>query len=551
MPSNIFANSSAFQHLLAHVNDIKETTISQLFEQEPERFTQFSLEAAGLFLDYSKNRLTGTTRDLLLQLAEQQHVEQQRDAMFAGQKVNFTEQRAVLHTALRAPKNQPHFLDGTDINQQIHGVLEQMRVFTEQIHRGEKRGVTGLRFTDIVNIGIGGSDLGPKMVCHALRNIARPDLRMHFVSNVDGHALDAVLRQLNPASTLFIIASKTFTTADTMLNAHSAKRWFLTFFSDAGVSHHFVAVSSNPAAVSQFGIDQKNRFDFWDWVGGRYSLWSAIGLPIALALGFEHFRALLDGACAMDQHFQHAPLAQNMPVLLALTGIWNRNFEECGSISIATYHQDLLYFPNFLQQLDMESNGKCVNRHGQATQTATAPVIWGDVGTNGQHAYFQFLHQGADITPVDFITCIRPQHALPEHHTTLLANCLAQSKALMLGKTTQQAEEELQEQGLSPQQIALLAPHRTFPGNRPSNTILMDTLSPSALGALIALYEHKVTVQGFCWGINSFDQWGVELGKVLAKSIAGTLISSEPDNNHDGSTKGLIARIRERQKSPP
>lgn len=516
--------------------------ISHLFDQQPDRFPQFSLSAAGLFLDYSKNQLTETTMTLLCDLARQQQVEQQRDAMFVGEKINFTEQRPALHTALRAPESTPHIVDGININAEVYAVLAQMQAFVEQVHNGTWRGASGLAITDVVNIGIGGSDLGPKMVCQALRSYAHQGIQSHFVSNVDGHALDAVLNQVNPATTLFIISSKTFTTIDTMLNAHSARSWFLQHFSEADLAKHFVAVSSNPAATQAFGIDAKNRFCFWDWVGGRYSLWSAIGLPIALALGFAHFRALLDGAHAMDVHFQQAPIERNMPILLALIGIWNRDLLGCASLSIAAYHQDLQAFPTYLQQLDMESNGKQINHQGLTVDVGTGPIIWGDVGTNGQHAYFQHLHQSSEITPVDFIAVLRPEHHLAEHHVVLLANCFAQSQALMRGKQAQQIAAEMAAEGMSDERIALLTPHRTFTGNRPSNTLLLDELSPATLGALIALYEHKVAVQGFCWGINSFDQWGVELGKVLAKEIEADLRSATPSTSHDSSTKGLIAK---------
>ena len=518
--------------------------ISQLFDADCNRFEQFSLSAAGLFLDYSKNRLTQESIALLCDLARQQQVEQQRDLMFAGAKINFTEQRAVLHTALRVPASGTSATTPAALLPAIHAVLAQMQTFVAQVHSGQWQGASGLHITDVVNIGIGGSDLGPKMVCTALRSFAYPGIQTHFVSNVDGHALDAVLSQVNPASTLFIISSKTFTTADTMLNAHSARSWFLQHFTEADLPQHFVAVSTNAEAVQAFGIAPENRFHFWDWVGGRYSLWSAIGLPIALTLGFAHFHALLQGAYDMDVHFQEAPLEQNLPVLLALCGIWNRDFLGCNSLSIAAYHQDLRFFPNYLQQLDMESNGKHVDKHGQRVDVATGPVIWGDVGTNGQHAYFQYLHQGSDITPVDFIAALRPQHHLHAHQVSLLANCFAQSQALMRGKSALQVQAEMQAQGVAAEQIKLLTPHRTFDGNRPSNTILVDELTPRALGALIALYEHKVTVQGFCWGINSFDQWGVELGKLLATAIEADLHTATANHSHDSSTAGLINKAR-------
>ncbi len=544
MSSSLISSCSAFKKLQQHCQQMHRQglEINDLFQQQADRFAQFSLPAAGLFLDYSKNQVTKTTLGLLFDLAREQKVEQQRFAMFSGEKINFTETRAALHTVLRSPESTPYVVDGVNLAPAVHAVLNQMKVFVEKIHSGSWRGVTGLAITDVVNIGIGGSDLGPKMVCQALRAYAYPGVRCHFVSNVDGQALDATLSQVNPATTLFIISSKTFTTADTMLNAHSARDWFLRHFSDTYLPLHFVAVSSNQAEVQAFGIAPENRFGFWDWVGGRYSLWSAIGLPIALAVGFGHFHDLLAGAYAMDVHFQEAPLERNMPVLLALIGLWNRDFLGYSSLSIAAYHQDLHAFPNYLQQLDMESNGKRINHQGQALDVPTGPIIWGDVGTNGQHAYFQHLHQGSDITPVDFIAALRARHNLPLHQVTLLANCFAQSQALMRGKTALQVATEMRDQGMTDEQIALLTPHRTFLGNRPSNTILLNELNPASLGALIALYEHKVAVQGFCWGINSFDQWGVELGKVLAKVIEADLRSGALAASHDSSTAGLIEK---------
>jgi glucose-6-phosphate isomerase len=540
------STTPAFKKLQLHLQQMRlqGVEISQLFEQETNRFNQYSISAAGLFLDYSKNQVTQITMDLLLELARQREVEKQRDAMFAGEKINFTENRAVLHTALRAPRNQVISVDGADVTKEVYGVLDRMEAFVEKVHSGAWRGASGLAITDVVNIGIGGSDLGPKMVSLALRCFAHPGIRSHFVSNVDGHALDAVLNQVNPATTLFIISSKTFTTAETMLNAHSARSWVLRQFSESDLPRHFVAVTSNIDAAKKFGIASENCFGFWDWVGGRYSLWSAIGLPIALSTSFAHFRALLDGAHTMDVHFHQAPLEQNMPVLLALTGIWNRDFLGYDSISVAAYHQDLSAFPSYLQQLDMESNGKCIDHQGLPVDVPTGPIIWGDVGTNAQHAYFQLLHQGSDITPVDFIATLKSQHDLPEHHLLLLANCFAQSQALMKGKSAQQVKTEMQAQGIYELQISQLIPHRTFKGNRPSNTILLEDLTPTSLGALIALYEHKVTVQGFCWGINSFDQWGVELGKVLAKAVEADLRSETTSAAQDGSTAGLIAMAR-------
>ncbi len=518
--------------------------MEQLFAQDPERFSRFSLEAAGLFLDYSKNRLRRSTLSLLLALARARQVEARRDAMFGGEKINCSEQRAALHTALRAPAGAAPRLDGRDIGMEIHEVLARIYAFAARVRSGDWRGHGGRPITDVVNLGIGGSYLGPKMACQALRSLAHPGLTLHFVSNVDGHDLAAVLARVDPASTLFVVASKTFTTQETMLNAKTARNWFLQRAKQADLAKHFVAVSSNTAAVESFGIDRDNMFPFWDWVGGRYSIWSAIGLPLVLAVGAENFAQFLAGGHAMDQHFRNAPLESNMPALLALVGIWNRNLLGSASLSVAPYHQDLQYFPAYLQQLEMESNGKRVATDGGALEAATCPVIWGDVGTNGQHAYFQLLHQGSDATPVDFIAALRPSHALPGHQAALLANCFAQSEALMRGKSSSQARAEMQAQGKAADQIARLAPHRTFPGNRPSNTILMEALTPATLGALIALYEHKVFVQGAIWGINSFDQWGVELGKLLAKEIEAELSGAAAPGRHDSSTNGLIARAR-------
>ena len=530
-----------YQSLQNHHAKAKDWQLRDLFAQSPRRFPEMTISAAGLFLDYSKNRMTDETLRLLVDLARERGLEAKRQAMFAGEKINATEHRAVLHTALRAPRNLALMVDGQNIAHDVHAVLDRMNAFTKRVHSGEWKGYTGKPITDVVNVGIGGSDLGPKMVCQAMRMFALPQLKMHFVSNVDGHDLDATMSQVNPETTLFIIASKTFTTMETMLNAHSARNWFLRSAKEADLPIHFVAVSTNADAVVAFGIDTENMFPFWDWVGGRYSIWSAVGLPLALAVGYERFAEFLAGAHAMDQHFCLAPLESNMPVLMALIGLWNRNFLGCTSISIAPYHHDLARFPAYLQQLDMESNGKTVTKDGEAVGVATCPVVWGDVGTNGQHAYFQLLHQGADVVPIDFIAALRPGHALPDHHAALLANCFAQSEAFMRGKTSNEVRADLLAQGMSETEIEMLVPHRTFSGNRPSNTILMDELMPSTLGALIALYEHKTFVQGVLWGVNSFDQWGVELGKVLAKTIQVELTGAIAPDRHDSSTNGLIA----------
>ena len=536
-------STTSYQALQTHAQDARQWQMRDLFAQDPQRFERLSIDAAGLFLDYSKNRLDGRTLALLANLARERGVEQLRDAMFAGDKINLTEQRAVLHTALRAPKDKQITVDGQDITADVHAVLARVKTFSDAVRNGQWRGHTGKEITDIVNIGIGGSDLGPKMVCLALRQFAHPRLTMHFVSNVDGHDMDAALSRVNPETTLFIIASKTFTTAETMMNANTARSWFLKHASEEALAKHFVAVSTNVEAIKKFGIDPDNMFPFWDWVGGRYSVWSAIGLPVALCVGYGYFADFLAGAHALDEHFRTAPIEQNLPMILALVGFWNREFLGCPSVSIAPYHQDLNRFPAYLQQLDMESNGKRVTRAGDTiTDYATGPVIWGDVGTNGQHAYFQLLHQGTDVTPIDFIAALRPAHEFQNHHAALLANCFAQSEAFMKGKTADEVRQDLAGQDAA--EIERLVPHKTFPGNRPSNTILMEYLTPATLGALIALYEHKVFVQGALWDVNSFDQWGVELGKVLAKKIEAELNGEAQPAQHDGSTNGLIARAR-------
>ena len=537
-------STASFQALAAHAIDSTDWQMRDLFAADPLRFKNMSVEAAGLFLDYSKNRLDRRTLELLVELARERGVEERREAMFRGEKINLTEQRAVLHTALRAPLDCALVVDGQDVSADVHAVLARLRAFSDAVRSGAWLGYSGKPITDIVNIGIGGSDLGPKMVCLALRQYAHPRLNMRFVSNVDGHDIDAALSGIDPETTLFIVASKTFTTGETMQNAQTARRWFLARARPDALARHFVAVSTNTAAIEAFGIDPANMFPFWDWVGGRYSVWSAIGLPIALSVGFGYFSDFLAGAHAMDLHFTATPLEQNMPVLLALTGFWNRQFLACASVSIAPYHQDLNRFPAYLQQLDMESNGKRVTRTGQPVDTSTCPVIWGDCGTNGQHAYFQLLHQGTDVTPIDFIACLRPAHELEAHHAALLANCFAQSEAFMRGKNIDEVRADLQAQGMGPADIERLAPHKTFPGNRPSNTILMEYLTPYALGALVALYEHKTFVQGVLWDVNSFDQWGVELGKVLAKNIEAELTGDAQPQRHDSSTNGLIAMAK-------
>ena len=536
--------TASYQQLQAHSTAMRETQLRQLFAANPQRFAQMTIDAAGLLLDYSKNRLDATTMSLLIDLARERGVEAQREAMFNGEKINLTEHRAVLHTALRAPRGTALVVDGQDIDADVQDVLQRVKAFTDKVRNGSWVGYTGKPISDVVNIGIGGSDLGPKMACLALRSYANPNLEMHFVSNVDGHDMEATLSKVDPETTLFIVASKTFVTAETMLNANTARAWFLLEGNEQDLAKHFVAVSTNAAAIVDFGIDPENMFPFWDWVGGRYSVWSSIGLSVALAVGFEYFSDFLAGAHAMDQHFRSAPLEQNMPVVLAMVGFWNRQFLDCTSVSIAPYHQDLSRFPAYLQQLDMESNGKRVTKDGKNVDVPTGPVIWGECGTNAQHAYFQLLHQGTDVTPIDFIAALRATHDLPGHHDALLANCFAQSEAFMTGKTGDEVRADLQAQSLAADDIEALVPHKTFPGNRPSNTIVMDQLTPATLGALIALYEHKTFVQGVLWNVNSFDQWGVELGKVLAKKIQAELTGAAQPEAHDSSTNGLIALAR-------
>ena len=529
----------------AHRAATQELRMIDEFSRDEHRAQTLSIEAAGVFLDYSKNLINADTMHMLLALANERGVTQRLDAMLGGERINVSENRAVLHMALRNPANsvRKYFLDGHDVGIDVQRVLAHMRAFTTSVRDGQWRGHTDREITDIVNIGIGGSDLGPLMVCEALRSFVHPRLTMHFVSNVDGAALDRALSKLCAETTLFIVASKTFTTQETLVNATSARDWFLVNGGrEADVAKHFVAVSTNAAAVEKFGIDTANMFEFWDWVGGRYSLWSAIGLSIALAIGMDKFDELLAGAHAMDEHFAAAPLDENMPVLLALIGVWNVNFCAAASQCIAPYAQDLHRLPAYLQQLEMESNGKSVDRDGNALTVPSCPVIWGEPGTNGQHAFFQLLHQGTSVIPVDFIAAVHSGNAHPEHHRLLLANCIAQSEALMVGKSEAQVHTELRAQGLNATEIYALTPHKFFAGNRPSNTIVLDALTPKSLGALIALYEQKTFVQGVIWGVNSFDQWGVELGKQLAKTIDAELKMRIVTDGHDGSTQALIKR---------
>lgn len=531
----------AWQALWDHFNESKLWHMRDLFETDPSRAEKYSLEVGGLFLDYSKNRITDDTLIGLVQLAKEAGLPEKIKSMFKGEKINTTENRAVLHVALRNRTNSPILVDGEDVMPKVNRVLERMGRFSHAIRSGEWLGYTNQPITDIVNIGIGGSDLGPLMVCSALKPFGHPRMNMHFVSNVDGAQLKETLKKVHPETTLFVVESKTFTTQETLTNALTAREWFVQRARDEkAVAKHFVAVSTNKKAVAEFGIDPANMFEFWDWVGGRYSLWSAIGLPIMLYLGEENFTELLNGAHIMDQHFRNAPFEQNMPVLLAMIGVWYINYYGGGSHVIAPYDQYLHRLPAFIQQLDMESNGKQTTLDGQPVGFETAPIIWGETGINGQHAFFQLLHQGTHISPIDLIASLENRSSLPGHHEILLANVFAQAEAFMRGKTAEEVRTELAEQGLSGAAMEALVPHKVFAGNRPTNTLLMTHLDPRNLGSLIALYEHKIFVQGVVWNINSFDQWGVELGKQLAKTIHGELTGKIKHAEHDSSTRRLI-----------
>ena len=530
-----------WQKLREHQADMTAVHMRRLFEEDPERFDRFSLRLNDILFDYSKNRITAETMALLLELAEWAKLDEAIEAMFTGKKINVTENRAVLHAALRNRSNRPICVDGRDVMPQVNAVLEQMRVFSQAVRSGGWRGCTGKRIADIVNIGIGGSDLGPKMVTTALKPYSQPGLNVHFVSNVDSTDLVETLKPLSPETTLFLIASKTFTTQETMTNAHSARDWFLAAAGDeTAVARHFVALSTNETAVAEFGIDPANMFRFWDWVGGRYSLWSAIGLSIALYTGMDNFEELLAGAFEADEHFRHTPFAQNIPVVMGLLGIWYNNFWGAESHAILPYDQYMRYFADYFQQGDMESNGKSVAKTGEWVNYSTGPVIWGQPGTNGQHAFYQLIHQGTKLIPCDFLAAAQSQNPLGDHHPKLIANYFAQTEALMKGRTAAEARAELEAQGVSGEQLELLTAAKTFPGNRPTNSFLYPKLTPRALGTLIALYEHKIFTQGVVWNINSFDQMGVELGKQLAKAILPELTSDAPVTAHDASTNGLI-----------
>ena len=529
---------AAWKALEAHYKKIRRLHLRKLFAKDPQRGERLTAEAVGIYLDYSKNRITDETVTLLLQLAEESGLRSRIDAMFRGEKINVTEKRAVLHVALRAPQGQSIVVDGEDVVPQVHAVLDKMADFSNRVRSGEWKGHTGKPIRNVVNVGIGGSDLGPVMAYEALRHYSQRNLTFRFVSNIDGTDFAEATRDLDAEETLFIISSKTFTTLETMTNAHTARAWALaTLKDDAAIARHFVAVSTNAAEVAKFGIDTSNMFGFWDWVGGRYSMDAAIGLSTMIAIGPEHFRAMLDGFHQMDEHFRTAPFERNLPVLMGLLGVYYNNFFGAQTVAVLPYEQYLKRFPAYLQQLTMESNGKHVTLDGTEVDYQTGPIYWGEPGTNGQHSFYQLIHQGTKLIPCDFIAFAQPLNPLGRHHDILLANVFAQAEALAFGKTSQEVEAE----GTPP----WLVPHRTFEGNRPSNTILLERLTPAALGKLVALYEHSVFTQGAIWQIDSFDQWGVELGKVLAQRIIPELESQkESQLKHDSSTNTLIRRYR-------
>ncbi|MBV1840290.1 glucose-6-phosphate isomerase [Photobacterium ganghwense] len=538
--------TDAWKALTAHFEDAQDLQLSELFANDSERFTKFSATfGADILLDYSKNLITEETMAKLFALAEETEVKAAIADLFSGEKINRTEDRAVLHSALRNRSNTPIMVDGEDVMPKVNAVLDKMQAFTARIVDGEWKGYTGKAITDVVNIGIGGSDLGPYMVTEALMPY-KTRLNMHFVSNVDGTHIAETLKALNPETTLFLIASKTFTTQETMTNAHSARDWFLAEAGDqAHVAKHFAALSTNASAVAEFGIDTDNMFEFWDWVGGRYSLCSAIGLSISLAIGYDNFVAVLDGAHAMDKHFAEAPLEQNLPVILALIGIWYNNFYGAESEAILPYDQYLHRFAAYFQQGNMESNGKCVDRGGNPIDYQTGPIIWGEPGTNGQHAFYQLIHQGTKLIPCDFIAPAISHNPLSDHHPKLMANFFAQTEALAFGKTKEQVEAEFIAAGKSLDEVKDLVPFKVFDGNRPTNSILVKQVTPAVLGSLIALYEHKIFTQGVIWNIYSFDQWGVELGKQLANKILPELNSADAISSHDSSTNGLINAFKQ------
>lgn len=541
--------TTAWKKLQIHSDTMKDRHMRDMFRSDPDRFRKFTLSFEDILVDYSKNIIDDETVGILLELAREVKVSDAIEKMFSGDIINETENRAVLHTALRNRSDRPVYVDGKDVMPEVNAVLDQMKGFSNQIISGQWKGYSGKAVTDIVNIGIGGSDLGPVMITDALKPYARPDLRVHFVSNIDGTHIAETLKKVSPETTLFMIASKTFTTQETMTNAHTARKWFLDSAGDeAFIKKHFVALSTNRDAVVQFGIDPANMFVFWDWVGGRYSLWSAIGLSIACYIGFDNFTALLEGAHAMDRHFLETPFDKNIPVILALIGIWNINFLGAQTEAVLPYDQYLHRFPAYFQQAYMESNGKNVDRLGNEVHYETGQIIWGEPGTNGQHSFYQLIHQGTKMIPCDFIAPAISHNPTGEHHNILLSNFFAQTEALMMGKTEGEVVEELQAYGKSDEEIKMVAPFKVFKGNKPTNSILIKKLTPHTLGSLVAMYEHKIFVQGVIWNIFSFDQWGVELGKQLAQRILPELSDDSPVTSHDSSTNGLMNTYKEKRK---
>lgn len=532
---------ASWKALEAHFAQMKDVQMRDLFEQDKDRFKKFSTQMDDILLDFSKNRIDDETFSLLCDLARDIDVQKWRDDMFSGEPINISEFRPVLHTALRNRSNTPVYVDGENVMPKINRVLAQIRYFTERVRGGHLRGYSGQLITDVVNIGIGGSDLGPHVVCDSMKPFAQRGMNVHFVSNIDPTHLTEILKFVEPESTLFIVSSKTFGTQETMLNAQSARQWFVEVTgNEKAVARHFVAVTANKQAAAEFGILEENMFEFWDWVGGRYSLWSAIGLPIALYLGMERFEELLEGAHAMDMHFRSAPIEKNMPIILALLGVWYNNFFDAQSHAVMAYNQYLRRLPAFLQQLDMESNGKTIDRAGKRVDYLTGPIIWGETGSNCQHAFFQLLHQGTKPVPADFLIPARSKNPLGEQHCVLLANYFAQTRALMKGKTEAEARAELEAAGHTEEVIKDVLPHKIFEGNKPTNSIIFESLDPRTLGALLAMYEHKVFVQGVIWDINSFDQWGVEYGKQLASDIQNELSNRQATSAYDDSTNNLI-----------
>jgi len=539
----------AWKALAEHRGEWDGVHLRDLFDKDPARFDRYHLTFDELLLDFSKHRINDQTLKLLRQLAVERDLAGWTRRMFSGERINTTENRPVLHIALRNRANTPILVDGKDVMPEVNAVLAQMKSFCDRVRSGTWKGRTGKPITQIVNIGIGGSDLGPVMAVEALKPYAHPRLHTHFVSNVDGTHIFEALAQCDPEATLFLVASKTFTTLETMTNAHTARDWFLAKGgAEKDIALHFAALSTNEAEVRKFGIDPANMFAFWDWVGGRYSLWSAIGLSIALSVGFENFEQLLEGGHAMDQHFLNTPLEKNLPATMGLLGVWYNNFFDAQSLAILPYEQYLSRFPAYFQQGDMESNGKSMTRDGQPCQWSTGPVIWGEPGTNGQHAFYQLIHQGTKLIPCDFLAGVEPQRNVGRHHELLLANFFAQTEALMRGKTVDEARAELVKAKTPPEKIEALAAQKAFAGNKPTSSILYQKLTPRALGMLIALYEHKIFTQGIVWGINSFDQWGVELGKQLATAIIPELEAKAPVTTHDSSTRGLINAYKARRK---